>query len=111
MGIRTDRSLQQSLIFISLLLQITALFTSRALLSVGLILFLVLTCLHPNMGKQIKTFFKTPILPAISLLFFVPLLTYWWSDNTEEWLRWARIKLPLFLLPLAFAGEWQLTAG
>src|SRR5690349_6961614 len=25
------------------------------------------------------------------------------------WARWARIKLPLFLFPVAFAGRWQLT--
>jgi hypothetical protein len=37
-------------------------------------------------------------------LFFLPLLSGLWSNDKAEWQLMMLIKLPLFLLPLAFAG-------
>ncbi len=109
MGIRTDKSLQKRLIFFSIALMLVALFTSRALLSISLVLFLFFTCLHQNILQQLKSFTTNPFLLGMSLLFFIPLLTGLWSDDKQEWWRWVRIKIPLFLLPFAFAGNWQLS--
>ena len=109
MGIRTDKAVQQQLIFFSILLMLAALFTSRALLSIGIISFLVFTCLHQNILQQLKYFITNPFLLGMSLLFFIPLITGLWSHDKQEWWRWVRIKLPLFLLPVAFAGSWQLS--
>jgi O-antigen ligase len=109
MGIRTDKALRQPLIFFSIVLMLVALFTSRVLLSVGTISFLLLTCLHTDIIKQFSTFLKAPLLIGMSLLFFLPAVSGLWSEDQVQWLRWVRIKLPLFLLPLAFAGNWQLS--
>lgn len=109
MGIRTEKPFRHPLIFASLLLMLTALFTSRALLSAGIIFFIALACLHKNFPQQLKAFFSNPLLVGVSLLFFIPLVSGLWSDDKEVWLRFIRIKLPLLLLPLAFAGSWQLT--
>ena len=109
MGIRTDKAVQQQLIFFSILLMLVALFTSRALLSIGIISFLVFTCLHQNILQQLKKFITNPLLLGMSLLFFIPLITGLWSHDKQEWWQWVRIKLPLFLLPVAFAGSWQLS--
>lgn len=110
MGISTDRNWRQQLIFISILLMLAALFTSRYLLSVGMIFFLLLTCLHQQIPQQLRIFVNNSMLTGIALLFFIPFITWYWSEDQQEWARWARIKLPLFLLPVAFAGQWQLTS-
>jgi O-antigen ligase len=43
----------------------------------------------------------------MSLLFLVPLISGLWSEDKQQWLDSMRLKLPLLLLPLAFAGSWQ----
>lgn len=43
-------------------------------------------------------------LLALSLLFFVPLASGLWSDNTASWASQIRVRLPFLLLPLAFAN-------
>jgi len=40
----------------------------------------------------------------MSLLFFLPLLSGLWTEDKKEWADIIRIKLPLLVLPLAFAG-------
>src|SRR3978361_1807071 len=108
MGNRTDKGLQEQLIFLIILLLLLALFTSRVLLSVCTIVFLVLTCFHKNPGRQLKGFLGNPFLLGMAFLFFIPLVSGFWSEDKHEWMRWVRIKLPLILLPVAFAGNWQL---
>jgi len=109
MGIRTDKDWRQTLIFLTSVLLVVAVFTSRALLSIGLAAFVLATCVHRGFGAQLRRFITHPLLAGISLLFFIPALSGLWSDNGHEWFRWVRIKLPLFVLPLCFAGPWQLS--
>ena len=109
MGISTERQWRQPFIFFSILLMLAALFTSRMLLSVGMIAFLFFTCVHNQFPQQLRKYFNSRLLLAVSLLFFIPFITWFWSDDKVMWARWARIKLPLFLFPLAFAGQWQLS--
>lgn len=110
MGIRIDKPLRQQLIFISLLLMLVFLFTSRYVLSLSFIFFLLLTCLHKNIGRQLIFFFRNPFLVGIALLFFIPCVAWFWTDDKSMWARFARIKLPLLLFPIAFAGNWQLSS-
>src|SRR4051794_22026099 len=109
MGISTDTSLRRELIFFSLVLMLVALFTSRFLLSISIILFVAACCVHKNFREQLLHFLKSRLLIAITLLFFIPFITWFWSENNLQWWRWTRIKLPLFLLPICFAGNWQLS--
>ena len=109
MGIRTERPLMAELIFLSMLLMIAALFTSRALLSIGTILFLAFTCVHKESAAQFRNFLRQPMLVGIALLFFIPFFSGFWSEDKEVWARFARIKLPLLFFPLAFAGKWKLS--
>lgn len=108
MGI-TVKPVRQQLIFLSILLMILALFTSRALLSVAIIIFLFFTCVHAGFSRQLLQFIRKPFLIFLALLFIIPFLSWFWSQDKEMWLRFVRIKLPLLLLPLAFAGNWQLS--
>ena len=109
MGIGIDKFSKQRFIFFSIVLMLVSLFTSRFLLSVGSILFLFFTCFHKHIIQQLISFFKNPFLLGISLLFFIPFVSFLWSEDKNMWMRFARIKLPLFLFPVAFAGKWQLS--
>ncbi len=77
---------------------------SRALLSIGLIVFIATCLFHKNIGAQLKVFFSSPILWSMSLLFFIPLISGLWSDDHTKWLDIVRIKLPLLLFPVCFAN-------
>ncbi|HWI94402.1 MAG TPA: O-antigen ligase family protein [Flavisolibacter sp.] len=110
MGISIDRLSKQQLIFLSMILMLVSLFTSRFLLSVGFVLFLFLTCFHKNMLKQLVSFLRNPFLFGMSFLFLIPFITWFWTDDKSMWMHFVRIKLPLFLFPIAFAGNWQLSA-
>jgi O-antigen ligase len=84
-----------------------SLFFSRALLSVGLFLFFAVSFFHPAIKKQVSLYFSTPLLWGMSLLFFMPLLSGFWSEDKQAWYGIMQIKLPLLLLPLAFAAPFS----
>jgi hypothetical protein len=109
MGISIDKLSKQQLIFFSMVLMLISLFTSRFLLSIGFILFLILTCFHKNILQQFKGFVRNPFLIGISFLFLIPFITWFWTEDKSMWMRFVRIKLPLFLFPFAFADNWQLS--
>lgn len=88
-----------------------AAFISRGVLSVSVILAVCLLVLHPHFFAQVKTFARTPFLVSLALLFFIPFVSGLWSDDLSKWSDVVRIKLPLLFLPLAFAGNWNLSSG
>jgi hypothetical protein len=87
---------------------LVSLFVSRAGLSIGMMIFCAAAFLHPYWKDQIKTFWSHPFLVGITFLFLIPFISGLWSKDLEEWSDLIRIKLPLLLMPLAFAGPWQL---
>jgi len=95
---------RKSLLFFCVVAMMGALFLSRAVLSISMGLFVILSFCHKDAGKQLRTFLSTPLLWSMSLLFFMPLLSGIWSEDKHEWLSVLRLKIPLFILPLAFAG-------
>ena len=110
MGIRTQDGIRQGVLWWSMMGMVACLFLSRAGLSSTLMLFIAATLLHKQAWPQIKRGFKNPLLLGMTLLFFMPFLSGLWSQNREEWSSVVRIKLPLLLLPIAFAGSWQLSS-
>jgi hypothetical protein len=108
MVISRERFSRQQGIMIALLTMLAGLFFSRALLSVSMIFFIALACFHKNFWQQIRTSFNQKIFVGPGLLFFLPLISGLWSADSEAWLDVVRIKLPLLLFPIAFAGRWQL---
>lgn len=95
---------KNAIIFILMIIMMAALFFSRAVLSAGIIAFTVISFIHPGFKKHIRHFFESPLLWGMSLLFFLPLISGLWSEDKKEWLEMIQVKLPLFVLPLAFAG-------
>ena len=77
---------------------------SRIMLSVGMLVFVVCCLVHGNITKQVKTFLSSPFLWSMSLLFVVPLISGLWSEHFSQWSQIIRIKTPLLLLPVCFAG-------
>jgi len=84
---------------------LTGLLFSRALLSWGMVLFVILSIFHKNIPEQLNAFFASPFLWSTSLLFAVPLISGLWSEDLSQWSQILRIKLPLLMLPICFAGE------
>ncbi|MBI5858910.1 MAG: O-antigen ligase family protein [Sphingobacteriales bacterium] len=103
-----ERKLQHSrrsnIIFILMIAMLAGLFFSRALLSIAMAAFIALSFFHTNIRSHFRNFFSSPLLWGVSLLFFLPLLSGLWSGDKQQWGEIMIIKLPLFLLPLAFAG-------
>jgi len=94
----------------------SALFLPRAFLSACMILFIAVCFFRGEIKQQFSNFFQSPLLWGMSILFLLPLISGLWSEDQDEWLKTIRIKLPLFFLPLAFAGlsffkkeDWERT--
>jgi O-antigen ligase len=95
---------KKKLIIISMIAMILGLLFSRALLSSGLIIFLLLTTFNLQFPEQTRIFFRSPVLWSISLLFIFPYIIGLWNEDRVQWMQVLQIKLPLILLPFGFAG-------
>jgi hypothetical protein len=91
--------------YLGIAAMLTGLLFSRALLSSGMIFFVVVSLFHSTILQQVKTFFASPFLWSMSLLFVLPVISGLWSEDLSQWSQILRIKLPLLLLPVCFAGE------
>jgi O-antigen ligase len=49
-------------------------------------------------------FFQSPVYVALSFLLLAPAISYFWSENTAFWASQVRVRIPFFVLPLAFAN-------
>jgi len=96
---------KKSTLFLSITAMLGGLLFSRALLSSGLIFFAAINLFHRNILQQLKTFFTSPLLWSMSLLFVLPAISGFWSEDLAQWSKILLIKLPLLLLPFCFAGE------
>lgn len=108
MGYKLQNEWRPSIIFGLMLAMLLSLFLSRAMLSISMACFVLYSFTHTAVKTHIRNYFHHPMLWSMSLLFAVPLLTGLWSEDHEKWLDILRIKAPLMLLPLAFAGPFGL---
>lgn len=100
---------RQYIIFTTMLAMEVSLYLSRASLSVAMLAFGVVTLVHKDIGTHLRHFVRSPLLVGLALLFAVPLASGLWSADQSTWWDVLRVKLPLLLFPIAFAGPWQLT--
>ncbi|MEO5562829.1 MAG: O-antigen ligase family protein [Chitinophagaceae bacterium] len=98
---------RKPLLFFSIIAMMATFFLSRAALSISMGLFVVLSFWHADIKKHLSAFFSSPLLWGMSLLFVLPLISGLWSEDKKEWLSVLRLKLPLIVLPLAFAGPFN----
>src|SRR5215471_14415155 len=99
-----DLGWKKQLLILSMMLMLVGVLFSRLVLSSALILFVLVSLFHRDFFSQLKEFFSSPVLWSMSLLFFIPVLSGLWSDDLHKWSDIMRIKLPLLLLPICFAG-------
>ncbi len=71
---------------------------SRAILSIGMMGFLGLAIIfHFKRGRQV--ILDSRWLQGMMLLFAIPLITVFWSEDSSQWMRSVQVKLPLLLMP------------
>jgi O-antigen ligase len=71
---------------------------SRALLSSSMIvLFVFALAFYARQGWQ--TIRSSLWLKGMLLLFLIPLLTFFWSTDKQQWLNAVQVKIPLLLMP------------
>jgi len=102
---KLQHSWRRPAIFMLIVVMMGSLFFSRALLSMAMMAFVAVSFFHKEYKQQLSAFFASPLLWGMSLLFFIPALSGFWSADKNEWADILRIKLPLLFLPLAFAGS------
>ena len=95
---------RKEVLLYSIVIMIAGLLFSRLLLSSAIIVFILVSFIHKNFLQQLKEFFSSPVLWSMTALFFIPLVSGLWSEDLAHWSRIMRIKLPLLLLPVCFAG-------
>jgi O-antigen ligase len=74
-------------------------FWSRALLSIGMGLLVLLSLLSVGIGENWKYVRRSPFLIGLVILFFIPLVTILWSEDFRWWLKVMQDKLPLLCIP------------
>jgi len=85
----------------SVMLLMTGLLFSRALMSIGMMGLLLNALVHHELGKNLRRFWKNKALVAVSSIFLLYLLSAPVSENTVWLVDRLRMKLPLLLMPFA----------
>ncbi len=77
----------------------TGLFWSRAMLSIGMGLFILSAMASGSIREKWNHFKSNPYLWMMSLLFMVPLISGLWSTDKARWLSILQDKFPLLAIP------------
>lgn len=83
----------------SIVLMWTGVFWSRALLSIGMGLMILLSILSVNILENWRYIRKSTYLSGMLVLFSIPLMTILWSEDLRWWLKVMQDKLPLLCMP------------
>lgn len=84
------------------LLVIIGMYSSRALMSIGMMLLLALSFIPTNQGASYKDFFKQKHLLLITGYFLLMVITGFWSEDQAFFNQRIQIILPFLILPFAF---------
>jgi len=93
----------------AIVLIMVSLIWSRWLISFGMGILIGNAVLHKDVISHLKHFLKSKWLIAFSLIFFIYLLSGINSDESEQWLKHLRHKLPFLLLPFSFTAMKRIT--
>jgi len=100
----------RKLIFnLGMLLAISGLPLSRAMISTGMGLIILQAFLHPQPLHCLRAFLRNKSFLFPTLVFFIFLISGLWSDNLAYFAGKMQVKLPFLLLPYAFFTAPQMT--
>ena len=74
-------------------------FWSRAMLSIGMGLLVLLSLLSVGIGENWRNVRRSPFLTGLVFLFVIPLVTILWSEDMGWWRKVMQDKLPLLCIP------------
>jgi len=83
---------------------IVALLTSKFLLTIGMVALVALGLIRKDLKTVWQNFISNKTLLALTVVFFIVLISGLYSENVAYLSERLRIKLPFLLLPLALAG-------
>ena len=87
--------------FLSALIGVSALSYSKALLSISTVMMLVAAIWELVRTRNIALALRSTHAWIIAGIFILTLLSFFYIDNTERWVREIKEKVPLFILPLS----------
>ncbi|MBU3677859.1 MAG: hypothetical protein FGM54_11870, partial [Chitinophagaceae bacterium] len=89
---------------LALWMHVLGLFLSaRALMSMGMIGFSICAVAMPHLKARINTLLHDKQALALMACTALPLLSFFWSENTTYWLERAQIMIPCLVLPAMFS--------
>lgn len=89
---------------LALWMNVLGLFLSaRALMSMGMIGFSICAVAMPNLGARVKTLWHDKQALGLMACTALPLLSFFWSQNTAYWFERAQIMIPCLVLPAMFS--------
>ena len=94
---------------LGMLLALSGLPLSRAMISIGMGLIILQALLHPQPLTCLRAFLRNRSFLFPTLIFFIFLISGLWSVNLDYFLDRMQVKLPFLLLPYAFFTAPQMT--
>ncbi|MBO0357127.1 O-antigen ligase family protein [Hymenobacter sp. BT186] len=101
--------LSQYLLLLACAAAVVGLFASRALVALSPIVGLVAACTQPNLRASLKQWFHLRTVVCIALLYVFLVISGTYTTQYAVWQHEIYRKLPLLIVPLAFAVAVPLT--
>ncbi|HMO41415.1 MAG TPA: O-antigen ligase family protein [Saprospiraceae bacterium] len=94
----------QNIGMLSVLLVLAGLLCSEAAMSIGMIGLVVNAVFNRQIGSNFRGFLQNRTLLTLTLVFWIVLVSGFWSDNSAWLLNRLQMKLPFLLLPAAIVA-------
>jgi O-antigen ligase len=87
--------------YLGLMMIVLGLPLSRAMMSIGMAILVILSMFQPNYNVKLMRFLQLPPFIAITAFYLLVVISGLWSEDFPAYLNAIRIKLPFLLLPLS----------
>ena len=105
-----DGRLSQYLLLLACTAAVIGLFASRALVALSPLVGLVAACTQPQLRTSLREWFQLRTVVSIGLLYIFLVISGVYTSEVEVWRHEVYRKLPLLVVPLAFAVAVPLNA-
>lgn len=100
----TDSKFRTTITYWCSVLVFISLFSSKFLLTLGMIGLISNAVLHPEILNFVRQFLKDKLALLLTTIFLIGLCSYVFSDNMGYWAERLRVKLPFLILPFALSS-------